>query len=94
MYILTTAEIHVYFMAGVGHEHLVVDSKNSSDLAVDFEEDHVLTPLLIDHRIGILMEVEETYFLPTSINLQIVDCIRYKHSISSSNVTGLYPYIP
>ena len=36
LFILTTAEIHDYCMARLGHEHMAVDSKSSSALAVDF----------------------------------------------------------
>ena len=36
LFILTTAEIHNYCMARLGHEHMAVDSKSSSALAVDF----------------------------------------------------------
>ena len=36
LFILTTAEIHDYCMARFGHEHMAVDSKSSSALAVDF----------------------------------------------------------
>ena len=42
LFILTTAEIHGYCMARLGHEHMAVDSKSSSALTV------VLSPPLID----------------------------------------------
>ena len=34
--ILTTAEIHDYCMARLGHEHMAVDAKSSFAQAVDF----------------------------------------------------------
>ena len=36
LFILTTAEIHDYCMARLGHEHMAVYSKSSSALAIDF----------------------------------------------------------
>ena len=33
---LITAEIHDYCIARLGHEHMAVDSKSSSALAIDF----------------------------------------------------------
>ena len=44
---LPTAEIHDYCMARLGHEHMAVDSKGSSSLAVYFSG-VVLAPPLID----------------------------------------------
>ena len=35
LFMLTTAEIQVYCMARLGHEHIAVDSKSSSAIAVD-----------------------------------------------------------
>ena len=49
---LTTAEIHDYCMARVGHKHMAVDSNSSSALVVGLERlppsGVVLAPPLID----------------------------------------------
>ena len=51
LFTLTTAEIHDYCMARLGHEHMAVDSKSSSALAVDFFKEDFRPVVLCYHHL-------------------------------------------